>query len=112
MLPGSPWWPAVEMMLIMLPQRPNSIICLAVCLVNKNAPVSITSVCRRHSTSGMFRTPFVLNNVAPLIRMSMPPNASLAWSTAAVTWVSSVTSQAMAMARRPLAATDFAHCSA
>src|SRR5437667_7762690 len=68
MFHGSPWCPAVEMMLMMLPRRPWSIIDWPTCFVHKKVPVRMMAICRVHSPSGMSRTPFVLKTTAPFTR--------------------------------------------
>ena len=70
------------MMLMTLPFRSCCIIRWATCLVNRNAPVRMTSVWRRHSSTGIFSTPLKLNRAAPFTRMSTPPNRSAAWAMA------------------------------
>src|ERR1700722_16882507 len=103
MLPGSPWCPAVEMMLRMRPSTPCSIIDRATYFVSRNAPVRITSVCLRHSASDMSSMPFLLKKAALLTRMSIFPNAARAASTVRLTWSSSQTSHVSPSALPPAA---------
>src|ERR1700681_1704755 len=61
------------MILMILPLRPCSIIDLATCLVNRNAPPRIISSCRRHSSSGISITPFLLRIRGFFMRKPPPP---------------------------------------
>src|SRR5215472_13283494 len=90
------------MMLMILPPRPCSIISLATCLVKRNAPPRMTASCFFHSSNDISSTPLRLKNAALFTSTSIPPKASLALATAALTCDSSVTSQVHASERPPL----------
>ena len=80
---------------MMHPPRPTSNMTRAACLVPRKGPTRLTASTRSKSSLVLFR---MLWHAAPpmpalLNMMSSPPNRATAWSTAAATSPSTVTSQ-------------------
>src|SRR5581483_791023 len=92
MLPGSPWWAAVEVRLMIDPGRPWSTMRRMAARELRKAPSRMMASWRFHSSKGMSRRPFTLNHTAAFTRMSTGPRWDSTSSHARSTAASSATS--------------------